>query len=98
MAAEGYGAAHGRFIIMSDADDSYEFLLLPGFIEKLHDRFIPGLAVSPAAAEVRCGSARYRGSTSPKQSDTPVHEAVDVPYASSMRLLSMATKWYGCAQ
>ena len=29
MAAEGYFAAHSRFIIMSNADDSYEFLLLP---------------------------------------------------------------------
>ena len=29
MAAENYFAAHSRFIIMSNADDSYEFLLLP---------------------------------------------------------------------
>jgi hypothetical protein len=35
MAAKGYYAAHGRFIIMSDAEDSYEFLLLPRFDEKL---------------------------------------------------------------
>lgn len=35
MAAKGYCAAYGRFIIMSEAEDSYEFLLLPCFDEKL---------------------------------------------------------------
>ena len=31
----GIEAAHGRYIIMGDADDSYDFLGLAGFVEKL---------------------------------------------------------------
>ena len=44
--AKGYGnalmggiaAAHGRFVIMGDADDSYDFLEIPRFVEKLQGR------------------------------------------------------------
>jgi glycosyltransferase involved in cell wall biosynthesis len=45
--AKGYGnalmggiaAAQGRFIIMGDADDSYDFLEIPKFVEKLREGF-----------------------------------------------------------
>ncbi len=45
VAAPGYGnalmggiaAARGRFILMGDADDSYDFLEIPGFVEKLRE-------------------------------------------------------------
>ncbi|MCF3652129.1 glycosyltransferase family 2 protein [Synoicihabitans lomoniglobus] len=47
VAAKGYGnalmggieAARGRFIIMGDADDSYDFLELPKFVDKLREGF-----------------------------------------------------------
>jgi glycosyltransferase involved in cell wall biosynthesis len=35
----GIAAAHGRFIIMGDADDSYDFLELPKFVAPLRDGF-----------------------------------------------------------
>lgn len=45
VAARGYGnalmggiaAARGRFIIMGDADDSYDFLQIPRFVDKLRE-------------------------------------------------------------
>jgi glycosyltransferase involved in cell wall biosynthesis len=45
--AKGYGnalmggiaAARGRFVIMGDADDSYDFLEVPKFVEKLRDGY-----------------------------------------------------------
>jgi glycosyltransferase involved in cell wall biosynthesis len=45
--AKGYGnalmggiaAARGRFIIMGDADDSYDFLEIPSFVQKLQEGF-----------------------------------------------------------
>src|SRR5690242_5551734 len=47
VAAKGYGhalmggiaAARGKFIIMGDADDSYDFLEVPKFVEKLREGF-----------------------------------------------------------
>jgi glycosyltransferase involved in cell wall biosynthesis len=47
VAEKGYGSAlmhgiaasHGRFIIMGDADDSYDFRELPRFVEKLREGF-----------------------------------------------------------
>jgi len=47
VAAKGYGhalmggiaAARGKFIIMGDADDSYNFLEIPRFVEKLRQGF-----------------------------------------------------------
>jgi glycosyltransferase involved in cell wall biosynthesis len=36
---EGITAAHGKFIIMGDADDSYDFLELPRFVVKLREGF-----------------------------------------------------------
>jgi glycosyltransferase involved in cell wall biosynthesis len=35
----GIAAARGKFIIMGDADDSYDFLEIPRFIEKLREGF-----------------------------------------------------------
>ena len=47
VAERGYGAAlqggieaaRGRFVIMGDADDSYDFLEIPRFVEKLREGF-----------------------------------------------------------
>jgi glycosyltransferase involved in cell wall biosynthesis len=47
VAARGYGnalmhgiaAASGEFVIMGDADDSYDFLEIPGFVAKLREGF-----------------------------------------------------------
>ena len=35
----GIAAARGRFVIMGDADDSYDFLELPKFVEKLREGY-----------------------------------------------------------
>ena len=35
----GIAAAHGRFVIMGDADDSYDFLEVPRFVEKLREGY-----------------------------------------------------------
>jgi len=35
----GIAAAHGEFIIMGDADDSYDFLEVPRFVEKLREGY-----------------------------------------------------------
>jgi glycosyltransferase involved in cell wall biosynthesis len=35
----GIAAAHGKFIIMGDADDSYDFLQIPSFLAKLREGF-----------------------------------------------------------
>jgi len=35
----GIDAARGRYVIMGDADDSYDFSQIPLFLEKLHDGF-----------------------------------------------------------
>jgi glycosyltransferase involved in cell wall biosynthesis len=35
----GIAAAHGTFVVMGDADDSYDFLEIPSFVEKLRAGF-----------------------------------------------------------
>ncbi|MGH8677269.1 MAG: glycosyltransferase family 2 protein, partial [Burkholderiales bacterium] len=35
----GIEAARGRYVIMGDADDSYDFLELPAFVKKLREGF-----------------------------------------------------------
>lgn len=48
VAAKGYGnalmggisAARGKYVIMGDADDSYDFLEIPKFVEKLRQGFV----------------------------------------------------------
>ena len=68
--AQGYGnalmggiaAARGTFVIMGDADDSYDFLELPKFVEKLREgydlvqgcRLAVGRRHDPARARCRC--------------------------------------------
>lgn len=47
VAERGYGAAlmsgieasHGKYVIMGDADDSYDFLEIPGFVDKLREGY-----------------------------------------------------------
>ena len=36
----GIGAAQGRFVIMGDADDSYDFTRLDGFVQKLREGYL----------------------------------------------------------
>ncbi|TWU57450.1 Undecaprenyl-phosphate 4-deoxy-4-formamido-L-arabinose transferase [Rubripirellula reticaptiva] len=35
----GIEAAHGKYVIMGDADDSYDFLEIPAFVERLREGF-----------------------------------------------------------
>ena len=42
----GIAAANGRFIIIGDADDSYDFLELPKIVEKLRKGFLPAVVRS----------------------------------------------------
>jgi glycosyltransferase involved in cell wall biosynthesis len=35
----GFSLAHGKFLIMADADDSYDFLDIPKFLEKLREGY-----------------------------------------------------------
>ena len=35
----GIAASHGRYVLMGDADDSYDFLELPKFVDKLREGF-----------------------------------------------------------
>ncbi|TWU50829.1 Undecaprenyl-phosphate 4-deoxy-4-formamido-L-arabinose transferase [Rubripirellula tenax] len=47
VAERGYGAAlmhgieasHGKYVIMGDADDSYDFLAIPAFVERLREGY-----------------------------------------------------------
>ncbi|MFY9570510.1 MAG: glycosyltransferase family 2 protein [Blastocatellia bacterium] len=60
--AKGYGnalmggiaAAHGKFIIMGDADDSYDFLETPKFVEKLRQGYdlVQGCRLPPGGGRV----------------------------------------------
>ncbi len=36
---KGFSAARGRYFIMADADDTYEFALIPNFLEKLNEGY-----------------------------------------------------------
>jgi glycosyltransferase involved in cell wall biosynthesis len=38
--AGGIGAARGRYVIMGDADDSYDFTRLEGFVQKLREGYL----------------------------------------------------------
>ena len=48
----GIAAARGRFVIMGDADDSYDFLEIPKFVAKLREGYdlVQGCRL-PAAAD-----------------------------------------------
>jgi glycosyltransferase involved in cell wall biosynthesis len=67
--AQGYGnalmggiaAAHGRFIIMGDADDSYDFLQIPRFLAKLREGFdlVQGCRLPSGGGTVRSGAMPF---------------------------------------
>jgi hypothetical protein len=56
----GIAAAHGKYVLMGDADDSYDFLEIPKFVEKLREGYdlVQGCRLPWAAA--RCCPARCR--------------------------------------
>jgi glycosyltransferase involved in cell wall biosynthesis len=64
--AKGYGnalmggiaVARGTFIIMGDADDSYDFLEIPAFLDKLRERFdlVQGCRLPSGGGHVRPGA------------------------------------------
>jgi glycosyltransferase involved in cell wall biosynthesis len=67
--AKGYGnalmggiaAARGQFIIMGDADDSYDFLEIPCFVEKLRDGFdlVQGCRLPSGGGAVQPGAMPF---------------------------------------
>ena len=85
VASRGYGnalragieAARGMFVIMGDADDSYDFSALDGFVDKLRagydlvlgNRFRGGIA--PGAMPALGGGVRSRTSTRPSGTSRP---------------------------
>ena len=66
VAAKGYGnalmggiaAARGRFVLMGDADDSYDFLEIPKFVEKLREGYelVQGCRLPAGGGHVRPGA------------------------------------------
>ena len=66
VAARGYGAAlmggieaaHGRFVVMGDADDSYDFSELPKFVERLRqgDELVQGCRLESGGGRVMPGA------------------------------------------
>ena len=69
VGARGYGnalmggivAAQGRYIIMGDADDSYDFLELPKFVAKLREGYdlVQGCRLPAGGGTVRPGAMRF---------------------------------------
>ncbi len=69
VSAKGYGsalmggisAARGRFIIMGDADDSYDFLEIPRFIEKLQQGYdlVQGCRLPSGGGVVKPGAMPF---------------------------------------
>src|SRR6266481_2902910 len=67
--AKGYGnalmggitAARGRYIIMGDADDSYDFLEIPRFVEKLRAGYdlIQGCRLSSGGGKIMPGAMPF---------------------------------------
>jgi glycosyltransferase involved in cell wall biosynthesis len=63
----GIGAARGKYVIMGDADDSYDFLEIPKFLEKLREGFdlVQGCRLPAGGGQVLPGSMplmhRYLG-------------------------------------
>jgi glycosyltransferase involved in cell wall biosynthesis len=67
--AKGYGnalmggiaAAHGKFVIMGDADDSYDFLAIPRFVEKIREGFdlVQGCRLSSGGGKVLPGAMPF---------------------------------------
>ena len=57
----GIAAARGRFIIMGDADDSYDFLEIPRFVEKLRAGYdlIQGCRLSSGGGKIMPGAMPF---------------------------------------
>jgi glycosyltransferase involved in cell wall biosynthesis len=57
----GIAAARGRFIIMGDADDSYDFLEIPRFVEKLREGYdlIQGCRLSSGGGKIMPGAMPF---------------------------------------
>jgi glycosyltransferase involved in cell wall biosynthesis len=57
----GIGAAKGKFVIMGDADDSYDFLELPKFVEKLREGFdlVQGCRLPAGGGTVNSGAMPF---------------------------------------
>jgi hypothetical protein len=55
---EGIAAARGRFVLMGDADDSYDFLELPKFVEKLREGndLVQGCRLERGGGHVEAGA------------------------------------------
>jgi glycosyltransferase involved in cell wall biosynthesis len=54
----GIGAARGKYIIMGDADDSYDFLEIPKFVEKLREGYdlVQGCRLPTGGGQVMPGA------------------------------------------
>ena len=69
VAARGYGsalmggivAARGRYVLMGDADDSYDFAELPGFVEKLREGndLVQGCRLESGGGRVLAGAMPF---------------------------------------
>jgi len=57
----GIAAASGRLVIIGDADDSYDFLEIPGFIEKLREGFdlVQGCRLPAGGGSIRPGAMPF---------------------------------------
>jgi glycosyltransferase involved in cell wall biosynthesis len=57
----GISAARGKFIIMGDADDSYDFLQIPHFVEKLREGFglVQGCRLPSGGGTVEAGAMPF---------------------------------------
>jgi glycosyltransferase involved in cell wall biosynthesis len=57
----GIAAATGRFVIIGDADDSYDFLEIPKFVEKLREGFdlVQGCRLPAGGGSVRPGAMPF---------------------------------------
>jgi glycosyltransferase involved in cell wall biosynthesis len=57
----GIAAAHGKFIIMGDADDSYDFLQTPRFVAKLREGFdlVQGCRLPSGGGTVQPGAMPF---------------------------------------
>jgi glycosyltransferase involved in cell wall biosynthesis len=57
----GIAAARGRYIVMGDADDSYDFLELPKFVRKLREGYdlVQGCRLERGGGQVRSGAMPF---------------------------------------
>jgi glycosyltransferase involved in cell wall biosynthesis len=57
----GIGAARGRFVIMGDADDSYDFLEIPRFVRKLREGYelVQGCRLPSGGGRVLAGAMPF---------------------------------------